>query len=211
MIARLPKYRPDWMLSTVDRPTSTAGRHDFDGGQARRVLLERLHRDAQSRQDDPAQIVASGAHDVEGGRRAEIDDDEMSARVEMRRPDRVRDAIGTDLERIAIADLQARLDTRLQDERIDSEVLPAAASQRVDDLGDHRADRDLLDSRQGRVRSRGSRSARNSPNSSEEVEACDGFRKRTVNSPASKRPPKIWLLPTSRVRSTCGLRGARCR
>src|SRR5271167_1537384 len=50
-----------------------------------------------------------------------------------------------------------------------------------------------------------------SPSSSEEVGGRDVLRKRIVNLRWSKTPPKIWLLPTSRVRIMAGQPVGRCR
>ena len=65
----------------------------------------------------------------------------------MQSPDGVGDAVGTHFEGIAISDLQPRLDPRLQDERIEAEVLSAAAPQRVDEIWNDGTERDLLDTR----------------------------------------------------------------
>ena len=66
--------------------------------------------------------------------------------------DGVGDAVRAHLERIAIPDLQACLRPRLEDERIDAEVLAAAAPQRVDHLGNHGTERDLPDTASDRRR-----------------------------------------------------------
>ena len=179
------------MHSMVDRPTSSAGETISTVGQPRRVLLQRLHRDSQTGQDDAAEIVAIAAHDVERRRRAEVDDDQIAARIEMRRADGVGDAIGTDFERIAIADPQPGLDARLQDERIDAEILAATAPQRIDDLRHDRTERDLLDRAPDRRRSRGARCAGTDPVRPTMWAGATVFRKRSVSSPFSNTPPKI--------------------
>ena len=76
-------------------------------------------------------------------------DDQVVIGIEVRGADGVRDAVGTDFERVAIPDLQPRLDARLQDERIEPEVLAAAAPQRVDDVRHDGTEGDLLDA--GRI------------------------------------------------------------
>ena len=71
-----PQHRPvaevETRLDPLDRRPAEerVGRDDLDGRQSRRVLLERLHRDAQPRQDDPTQVVPPGAHDIDRGGRA---------------------------------------------------------------------------------------------------------------------------------------------
>ena len=123
----------------------------------------------------------------------------------MRRADGVGDAVGADFERIAIADLQTGLDSRLQDERIEPEVLAATAPQRVDDLRNDRTERDLLDA--GRV------AAVLPEHAAQEQSQLVGRRGRPRRLAETERqlavrrktPPKIWLLPTSSVRIMAGL------
>ena len=55
--------------------------------------------------------------------------------------------VGADLLGIAVADVETGFGPRLEHERVDAEVLAAAAAQRVDHLGDHRRQRDLPDPR----------------------------------------------------------------
>src|SRR6185503_1077248 len=98
-------------------------RNDLDVRQSGRILLQRLHLNPQTSEDDPAEMLATGADDVDGRRRAEIDDDQVRIRIEMSGADRVCDAVGADFDWIAIADLQPGLRSRLQDERVDGEIL----------------------------------------------------------------------------------------
>src|SRR5262249_15877390 len=121
--------------------------NNFDGRESRGVLLERFHRDPETGQDDSAQILATGPYNVDRRGHPEIDDEQIPIRVEIGGCDRVRDPIGSDFGRIAIADLQSGLSSRLQNERFDAEVFPAATPERVDVVWNHRAESDLLDAR----------------------------------------------------------------
>src|SRR5206468_12084008 len=77
---------------------------------------ERVERDADAWDDDAAGVLAARGHVVEGGRRAEVDDDAGPARALVGRH-RVDDAVGADLPRIVVEERHAGLDARADEER----------------------------------------------------------------------------------------------
>ena len=80
-----------------------------------------VRRTRQPRRDDAAEEVAVRRDDVEGCRRADVDDNQGPA-VLLESTRDVDDAVGADLAWILIGNAEARLDARPHDERMDVEV-----------------------------------------------------------------------------------------
>ncbi len=115
--------------------------NDLHHRQPRRTSLQRRHRRVNARRNDPAQILLVPRDGAQRGRGAEIHDQQVPSRIPRHRADGVGDLVGAHLQRIAVADLQTRPRSRLQQERLEAEVLAEAVAQRVDHVGHHRADR----------------------------------------------------------------------
>ncbi len=121
--------------------------HDFDGGEACGVLLQRLHGYPQARQDDASEVVAGCRHHIDRRRGSEVDHDQVASRIEMNGADGVRDSIRTYLQRISISNPEAGLCPGLQNEGLDLEIFATAAPQRIKALRHHRTDRNLMNVR----------------------------------------------------------------
>src|SRR5690606_1452499 len=82
------------------------------------------------------EMVAPGVDEIERGGRAEIDDDERRP-VFLDGRHRIDDAVGADFPRVFVADVEARLDSRPDDERLPADV---GSAHRFDDRHDGRHD-----------------------------------------------------------------------
>ena len=116
------------MHSTVERPTSSVGRTISTLG-SRAVFFSSASIEMRSPgRMIPPRYSRPAVNDVERRRGAEVDDDQVAARIEMHGADRVGDPVGTHFERVAVADLQAGLGSRLQDERIERRSTSGSSS-----------------------------------------------------------------------------------
>ena len=97
---------------------------EFDGLQLRGPRVERLEGDAHARRNHAPQILATGAHHVEGRRRAEVHDDRQIV-VTLVGCHRVDDAVGSDLARVVVEDRHARAGARTDDQRHPAEGVTA--------------------------------------------------------------------------------------
>ena len=192
-------------------PDQLGGRHDLDRRQARGVLLEGLHGDPDARHDQAAEIVAVRRDDVERGRGPEVDDDDVAAGIQMQRR-QWRWRRGRDRRR-AGCDTGSCSPVFAPDCRTNGstpEVLPTAAPQRVDDLGNDGTQRDLADG--------GGIAAVLPKHAQQEQSELVGRarRPRGLAEPDGQRslsntPPKMCALPTSSARFIARLPPARCR
>ena len=166
---QLAKHRPvaevEAGLDAFDRRPADelSGRDDFNIGKTRRIPLEGLHRHPQAGDDDAAQEVAAGADHIDSRHRSQAHDNQMAIRIEVGRPDGVGDTVRAHFLWVAVANLQAGLGPRLENERIDLEILAAAAPQRVDDIRERRNRRRSAPLLKGRSRSPGARLAGTTP------------------------------------------------
>ena len=73
------------------------------------MVEQRVHRDRDAGGDRATEVLAVARDDVEGGRRAEVDDD-AGASVQVVRPDGVGDAICSHLLGVVVEDRHSRAD-----------------------------------------------------------------------------------------------------
>ncbi|CDN41104.1 hypothetical protein BN871_AB_01020 [Paenibacillus sp. P22] len=116
----------------------------LDSRQLGRFLVKRFRRDADARHDGAAQISAARIDIIEGRRRTEIDDDERRA-VFLDAGDRIHDAVRSDLARILVPDVEARLDAGTDDERGVPKVVDRQLLQRPHERRHDRRDDDSVD------------------------------------------------------------------
>ena len=117
----------------------------LDLGESGGAARERLHRDLDAGGDRAADIVALGVHDVEVGRRAEVDDDQRRS-VGLEAGHCIGDAIGADLGRVPEQDTNAGAHAGPQHERREAQVLlahrhPLRGEARHDRSNGHLVDR----------------------------------------------------------------------
>lgn len=107
--------------------------------------MQRLHREVHARRDDAAFIRAVGADDVEGCRRAEIDEDEIAAVIGMG-GDGVDQTVGADRLGPVGPDGDAEIDIVLADhQRLALEIFAAEALEIEQRLRHHGRDDRAVD------------------------------------------------------------------
>jgi hypothetical protein len=127
---------PDRIASIVVLPIS-------ERGSVRSILgsAQRLERDLDAGEDDPAEILSVRRDGVVGDGRAEVDDDARPAETVVC-GDRVDEPVGPDLARVVVADRHTGADPRPDDAHLVTEValrhLGPLGTQLRDGRGDDR-------------------------------------------------------------------------
>src|SRR3954471_5569933 len=98
-----------------------ARRREVDARELRGARVERLHRDLDTRRDDPAEVLAVGADRVIGERGPEVHDD-ARALDPVVGGHRVDEPVGPDLARVVVAQRHAGLDAGADDQRLVAQV-----------------------------------------------------------------------------------------
>ena len=112
---------------------------ELDLRQRGGALGQRLHRDLDAREDDPAEVLAGGGDDVVGDRGAEVDDDARPADLVVAR-DGVDEAVRPDLVRVVVADRHPGAQAGADDLDLGVEVLRAHRGPLRPQLRDRRGD-----------------------------------------------------------------------
>ena len=110
-----PKTTPDWSAAVVEVPIVAVGGDEVHLREPRGPREERVHRDLDPRREDAAHVLARRRDRVEVRGRPEVDDDARRA-VALAGGDRVHDPVRADLARVVVADRDARLRPRPDDE-----------------------------------------------------------------------------------------------
>ncbi len=133
-------------LEAADRrlPDHRRRRCVVDLHEPGRTGEQRLHGRLDSRREDTADVLALGRDDVEVRRGAEVDHDDRGA-VALLGRDRVHDAVRADLARIVVANRDAGLDARADDEQRGVRPLPCERLPLADQHRDGRGKADPVD------------------------------------------------------------------
>lgn len=119
-------------------------RHELDARQLGCALEERLRARADARRDDAAQEVAVLRHDIEGRRRADVDDNQRAA-VLLVGADDIDDPVRADGARVLVVEADARLDAGPDDQRAQVEIALAHLDEWHDERRHDRRDDDGMD------------------------------------------------------------------
>jgi hypothetical protein len=117
---------------------------NVDAGEFGGVREECVGGEVDTGGDGSAEILTVCGDGVEGGGSPEVDHAGGTS-VERVDRDRIRDAIGTDGARVFVADLDARLDARVHDQRFAFEIFATSLD---DSVGQRRDDRGEANARQ---------------------------------------------------------------
>ena len=121
---RKPEHEPRLHIRDRILTDRACGFFDLDARKFRRTRNKRVHRPADPRRNDTADKFSVFVDDVEGRRRAEIDDNERRAVLSDRR-NVVDDAVRAHLARVVHAQVVPRFQPCAHHERLNAEIIGA--------------------------------------------------------------------------------------